>query len=151
MPDDIIELVKSCYEKLASVASGVTAVQTMSEDFKFIAGTAEIDRKGFIEIVKLLYTAIPDLTHTLSDIQVRGDVVQLTDHPAGTFSGQWDGSSFGLPNIPPSGFPFRMAPTKWEITVRHSKITRWHDVTVPSAASGMRGFLKALESVLPGV
>jgi hypothetical protein len=146
MPDNIIELVKSCYKILASEGPGEAMAQTMSEDFKLIAGNVEIDRKGFIEMVKLLYAAVPDLTHALSDIQIRGDVVQLTDHSVGTFSGQWDGSSFGLPSIPPSGASFHMAPIKWEITVRQGKITRWHDVTIPSAASGMRGFLKALAS-----
>ncbi len=148
---DNIEIVKAYYEKIASEGPVEATNQTLSEDFKLIAGTLEIDRKGFITIITRLYAAIPDLTHTLCDIQTRGQVVQLTDHPRGTFTGTWDGSSFGLPVIPPDGNPFHMAPMKWEITLRDGKITRWHDVTVPSAASGLPGFLKALGSTIYGI
>jgi predicted ester cyclase len=147
--EDNIEIVKTYYEKLALEGPVEGTNQSISEDFKLIAGTLEIDRKGFIAILTRLYAAIPDLTHTLSDIQVRGESVQLTDHPAGTFTGTWDGTSFGLPIVPPNGDAFLMAPMKWEITVRNGKITRWHDVTIPSGTSGLPGFLKALGSSMP--
>jgi hypothetical protein len=146
---DNIEIVKAYYEKIASENRVETTNQTLSEDFKLIAGTLEIDRKGFIAIITRLYAAIPDLAHTLSNMQTRGEVVQLTDCATGTFTGIWDGSSFGLPVVPPDGNPFQMAPMKWEITLRDGKITRWHDVTVPSTASGLPGFMKALGSTLP--
>lgn len=148
MPDNI-EIVKAYYEKIASEGPAEASNQTLSEDFRLIAGTLEIDRKGFIAIITCLYAAIPDLTHTFSDMQTRGEAVQLTDHALGTFTGTWDGSIFGLPVIPPDGNPFHLAPMKWEITFRGGKITRWHDVTVPSAASGLPGFLKALGSTMP--
>lgn len=146
-----IEVVKTYFEKVALEGPMEATAQTCSEDFKLIAGTLEINRSSFIAILTGLYAAIPDLTHALSDIQVRGESVQLTDHPTGTFTGAWDGTSFGLPSIPPNGSPFHMAPMKWEITVRNGKITRWHDVTIPSAASGLRGFFKALGSPPPAV
>lgn len=149
MEDNIIEIVKACYAKLASAGSDETAIQTLSEDFRLIAGSKEVDRNGFIALLKVVYAAIPDLTHVLSDIQVRGEVVQLTDTPVGTFTSAWDGSSLGLPVISPNGSPFLMAPTKWEITVRNGKITRWHDVTIPSVKSGISGFLKALGPQVP--
>jgi hypothetical protein len=144
MQDNIIEIVKAYYDKLAAAGPVEAAAQTISDDFRLIAGTVEMGRMGFIDIMTLLYTAIPDLSHALSDIQVRGEVVQLTDRLMGTFTGPWDGSKLGLPVIPPNGNAFFMAPLKWEVTVRHGKITRWHDVTVPSAQSGLPGFLKAL-------
>jgi len=149
MQDNIIEIVKVYYEKLASDGPVEAAIQTISEDFRLIAGTKEIDRKGFIDMMTRLYTAIPDLTHALSDIQVRGEVVQVTDQPMGTFTGAWDGSGLGLSIVPPSGSTFLMAPSKWEITIRHGKITRWHDVTIPSVKSGLTGFLKALGVSVP--
>lgn len=146
---DNIEIVKAYYEKITSEGLIEATNQTLSEDFRLIAGTMEIDRKGFIAIITRLYAAIPDLAHTLSDIQTRGESVQLTDCVTGTFTGTWEGSSFGLPDLPPDGNPFHMAPMKWEITVRDGKIRRWHDVTVPSTASGLPGFLKALGSTMP--
>ncbi len=144
MENNIVEIVESCYAQLSSAIREDGVSQTLSDDFRLIAGTKEIDRKGFIAFLVLLYAAIPDLTHVLSDIRVRGEVVQLTTHSAGSFTGAWDGSSLGLPVIHPNGSAFSMAPMKWEITVRNGKITRWHDVTIPSVKNGMPGFLKAL-------
>jgi ketosteroid isomerase-like protein len=145
---DSIDIVKAYFAALNSTSLD-QGDQYLAADYKLIAGTLEIDRSRFIAILTQLYAAIPDLTHVLSDIQVRGETVQLTDRPAGTFTGAWDGSSFGLPSIPPNGSAFHMAPMKWEITVRNGKITRWHDVTVPSAASGLPGFFKALGATPP--
>jgi hypothetical protein len=149
MPENNIEIVEAYYEKLASQGPVEAAAQSISEDFRLIAGSVEIDRKRFIGIMELLYSAVPDLTHVLSAIQVRGDVVQLTDQPAGTFTGSWDGTSLGLPVIPPHGGAFLMAPMKWEVTVRYGKITRWHDTTPPSSESGVPGFFKALGARAP--
>jgi hypothetical protein len=151
MPDNVLEIVNACFERLALEGPAAAAAQSLSEDFKLIAGSKEIDRKGFVALLTLLYAAIPDLTHGLSDVQVRGESVQLTDRPAGTFTAAWDGSGMGLPVLPPSGGAVSMAPTKWEITVRNGKITRWHDVTIPSINSGLRGFLKALGGTDPGL
>lgn len=149
MENNIVEFVESCYAKLASVISDDAVSQNLSDDFRLIAGTKEVDRQGFVALLALLYAAIPDLTHVLSDIRVRGEVVQLTAHPAGTFTGAWDGSSLGLPVISPNGGAFSMAPMKWEITVRNGKITRWHDVTIPSKKNGLPGFLRALSPQIP--
>lgn len=144
MPDSIVEIVEAFYEKFQKEGPASAINEFLSDDFRLIAGKAEINRDAFTVLLTRLYAAVPDLTHTLSNMQVRGEVVQVTDQPAGTFTGSWDGSNHGFPVIPPHGKAFTMAPTKWEITVRHGKITRWHDVTVPSAISGSRGFLKAL-------
>ena len=132
MENNIVEIVESCYAQLSSAVREDGVSQTLSDDFRLIAGSKEFDRNGFIAFLVLLYAAIPDLTHVLSDIRVRGEVVQLTSHSAGSFTGAWDGSSLGLPVISPNGSAFSMAPMKWEITVRNGKITRWHDVTIPS-------------------
>lgn len=138
------EIVTTYFEKLASDGPETATIQAFSEDFKLIAGSAEVNRKRFIEMITVLYAAVPDLTHDLSDIQLRGDIVQLTDRPSGTFTGTWDGTTLGLPIIPANSSAFLMAPSKWEITVRNGKITRWHDVTIPSGKSGISGLFKAL-------
>jgi predicted ester cyclase len=149
MQENNIEIVTAFNEKLAAQGQIEADDAILSGDFKLIAGSVEIDRQSFIEIINRLYRAIPDLKHTLSNIQLRGDVVQLTIQSTGLFTETWDGSSLGLPVIPPSGGPVHMGPTKWEITVRDGKITRWHDITLPSRESGLPGFIKALGAQLP--
>jgi hypothetical protein len=139
-----VEIVKAYYGNLALVGPDKASTGIIADDFRLIAGSIEFDRKNFMAILISLYEAIPDLSHVLSDFQVHGEAVQLTDLPNGTFTSSWDGSSFGLPVIPPSGKEIQMAPIKWEITVRNGKITRLHDVTLPSAKSGLPGFFKAL-------
>lgn len=149
MLENNLEIVENYITQLTADGPSGSSSQSLSEDFRLIAGTVELDRKKFVAILTSLYAAIPDLSHGISNIQVRGDVIQITDHPSGTFTGHWDGSELGLPSVPPSGSAFRMAPWKWEVTVRHGKITRLHDVTVPSAASGLPGFFHALGFTLP--
>jgi hypothetical protein len=146
---NLVEIVKAYYEKVAVEGHVEASTEFISEDFRLIAGTIEIDRKRFIAIMASVYEAIPDLAHTVGEFQIRGEAVQLTDQPKGAFTSSWDGTGFGLPVIPPTGNAFQMAPMKWEITIRNGKITRLHDITLPSAESGLAGFFKALGTTLP--
>lgn len=148
-PDDIVEIVKACYHSVAVDGQFDVDNLTLADDFKFIAGMVEVNKNDFIEIITRLYRAIPDLKHVLTNIQIRGDTVQLTHQAVGTFTKDWDGTDFGLPRITATNTPVQMGPIKWEITVRKGNITRWHDVTMPSADSGLRGFFKALGSEMP--
>jgi hypothetical protein len=96
-----------------------------------------------------VYAGNPDLAHSLGEFQVGGEAVQLIDQPKGTLTSSWDGTCFGLPVIPPTGNAFQIAPMKCEITIRNGKITRLHDMTLPSAESDLPGFFKALGATLP--
>jgi len=119
---NLVEFVKAYYEKVAVEGPIEASTEFISEDFRFIAGRIELDRKRFLAIMASVYTAIPDLEHTLGEFQIRGEAVQLINQPKGTFTSSWDGTGFGLPVIPPTGNTFQMAPMKWEITIRNGKL-----------------------------
>ncbi len=144
MQNNPLEIVNAYYTALD--AEGITtAAQLMADDFKFFIDQPQpLDKRTFIGVMSLLLTALPDLKHTLRDIQVQGNVVQLTEHLHGTHTGAWDGSVLGAPVIPPSGRIVTLPPYQIEFTVMGDKITQTRDLTPLSPETGLPGLLKAL-------
>src|ERR1041384_3262827 len=101
MQSNALEIVNTYYTVL-DVEGITTAAHFMTHDFKFFMGAPQpLDKRAFIGAMSLLLTALPDLKHKLSDIQVQDNVVTLTEHLLGTHTGIWDGSAFGAPVIQP--------------------------------------------------
>jgi hypothetical protein len=135
----------------AGDAEGITAAaHLMTDDFKFFMGAPQpLDKRAFIGAMSLLLTALPDLKHTLSDIQVQDNIVTLTELLIGTHTGIWNGAALGAPVIPPSGRVVTLPPYQLEFTVRGDKITQTRDLTSPSPETGLPGLLKVLGGVAP--
>jgi hypothetical protein len=144
MHRNALDIVNAYYAVLDT--EGITtAAQWMTDDFKFFMGAPQpLDKRTFIGAMRLLLTALPDLKHTLSDIQVQDSSVTLTEHLLGTHTGIWDGSAFGAPVIQPSGRVVALSPAQLEFTVVGDRITQTRDLTPPSPESGLSGLLKAL-------
>ena len=104
---------------------------------------------AFMEMVDVFMVATPDLKSTLSDFQVSGNIVRVSDKGEGTHTGTFDGTSMGMPILPPTGNIVRTPLEQYEFTIVNGKIVQQRDVTTPTGEAGFDGFLKAMGVTLP--
>jgi hypothetical protein len=144
-----LDVVKAWYEEAWSnpPESDVEATEKyFSDDFKSLddKGNVVMDKKAFVGMSPLMFTAFKDFKVVYSDLQEVDDGVIMTFHYEGTQTGDLDLSAMGLGVIPASGkkIVWPEAKTKW--IVEGDKITG-----EKSISAGMESFLAPLGVKLP--
>lgn len=148
---DSIELVKAYFSALDS-SDMEKADQYLSENYRLVDFAPQpLDKDAMFGMMNLFKAALPNLTHSLSNIHVEGNVVKLTVQLSGTNSGHLDLRVLGLGIIPHS-HKFAIFPNgNWEITVINNKITMERDVSPISPNRRMSGILRELGVNMAGI
>lgn len=141
---DSIELVKAYYNALDS--SEMEKISDyVSEEYQLVDFTAQpMGKEAILELFRLFKAAMPNLTHSLSNIHVQDNVVKVTVQLAGTNSGNLDLRKMGI-GVVPRTQKFIIFPNgSYEFTIKGGRITTARDVSPNSPNRRMSGMLKAL-------
>jgi predicted ester cyclase len=141
---DSIEIVKAYFAALDSM--NITQVgQYLAEDYRLVDFTPQpMDKDAMLGMISQFKAALPNLTHSLSNIRVEENVVKLTVQRSGTNSGHLDLREMGI-GVVPRTQKFIIFPNgNYEFTIKGGKITTERDVSPVSPNRRMSGMLKAL-------
>ncbi len=139
-----IEIVKAYFAALDS-ANLERVDQFLSDEYQLVDFTPQpMDKEARLLLTRQLKAAMPNLTHSLSNIRADNNVVKLTVQLSGTNSANLDLRPMGI-GVVPSSQKFIIFPNgNYEITVKDGKITQEKDVSPVSPNRRMSGMLKAL-------
>ena len=141
---DKIEIIKSYFAALDS-RDEEQVNQYLSEDYRLVDFTPQpMDKNAMLTLVRLLKAALPNLRHSLSNIQVEENLVKVTVQWSGTNSGHLDLRELGM-GVFPRTRKFIIFPNGYyEFTFKDGKISIERDVSPVSPNRRMPGMLKAL-------
>jgi hypothetical protein len=141
---DSIETVKAYFHALDST-NMEQVEQYLSENYQLVDFTPQpMNKESMLDLIRLLKEALPNLTHSLSNIRVEENVVKLTVQRSGTNSGNLDLRKMGI-GVVPRTQKFVIFPNgNYEFTLKGGKITTERDVSPVSPNRRMSGLLKAL-------
>lgn len=141
---DSIDTVKAYFYALDSM-NMEQVNQFLSEDYQLVDFTPKpMNKQAMIGFLQQLKAALPNLTHSLSNIRVEENVVKLTVQLSGTNSGHLDLREMGI-GVVPRTQKFIIFPNgNYEIILKGGKITTERDVSPISPNRRMSGLLKAL-------
>ncbi len=148
MASSPIDIVKVFFGTL-SLMGAEKAGMYLSSDFTLVGLTeTPLDKTAWINFLKALKAALPDLKIRIGKIGAENNEVRITENGEGTHSGPMDMSVLGQPGIPASGLRVNFYPSEWLLTIIDNKITRAELVSPPSLESGLPGMLNAF-AVMP--
>jgi hypothetical protein len=139
-----INVVKAYFRALD--AADIQEVDSYLDDnYQLIDFTPQsMDKIAMLAMIAQLKVAMPNLTHSLSNIRVENDVVKVTVQRSGTHTANLDLSQMGL-EIVPSTRKFIIFPnSNYEFTIKNQKILIERDVSPVSPSRRISGMLKAL-------
>ena len=141
---DSIEIVKAYFAALDS--TDIEQVdQYLSEHYQLVDFTPQpMDKNAMLGMIRNLKAALPNLKHSLSNIQGDETVVKLTVQLSGTNSGQLDLRNMGIGVIPCTEKFIIFPNGNYEFTIKSGKITIERDVSPISPNRRLSGMLKAL-------
>jgi hypothetical protein len=141
---DSIDIVKAYFAALDSTDM-VQVDQYLAEDYQLVNFTPQpMDKEAMLGMIRLLKAALPNLTHSLSNIRVEENIVKLTVQRSGTNSGHLDLRGMGI-GVVPRTQKFIIFPNEnYEFTIKGGKVTTERDVSPISPNRRMSGMLKAL-------
>ena len=139
-----IEVVKAYYAALDS-EDMEQVNQYLSEDYQLVDFTPRsMDKEAMLNLIRLFKEALPNLSHSLSNIRVEGNVVKLTVQRSGTNTGSLDLREMGIGVVPRTRKFIIFPNANYELTVKDEKITIERDVSPVSPNRRMPGMLKAM-------
>ncbi len=148
MASSPIDIVKVFFGTF-SLMGADKAEMYLSSDFTLVGLTdAPLDKATWINFLRALKAALPDLKIRIEKIGAENNEVRITENGEGTHSGPMDMSVFGQPGIPASGLRVIFYPSEWLLTIFDSKITRAELISPPSLESGLPGIMKAFSATL---
>lgn len=141
---DNVEIVKAYFAALDS-QNMEKVDQYLSDQYQLVDFTPQpMDKAARLLMVRQLKEAMPNLSHSLSNISVEQNVVKATVQLSGTNSANLDFRKLGIGVIPRS-HKFIIFPNgNYEFTVKDGKITQEKDISPVSPNRRMSGMLKAL-------
>lgn len=138
-----IDIVKVFYGTF-SLMGADKAAQYLAPDFTLVGFTnLPLGRDAWVDFLRALKNAIPNLKVRLENVTAEGKDVRLTETGVGTHVEKMDMSLVGQPEIPASGRPIQFFPSEWVLTISEGKIVRAELVSPPSLDTGVPGMLKA--------
>jgi hypothetical protein len=139
-----IEIVKAYFTALDAMDMRLVD-QYLSEQYQLVDFTPQpMSKTAMLAMVSLFKAALPNLTHSLSNIRFEDHLVKLTVQLSGINSENLDLRTMGI-GIVPRSRKFIIFPNgNYEFTVNNGKITVERDVSPISANRRMSGRLKAL-------
>ncbi|NUM45638.1 MAG: hypothetical protein HUU38_13110 [Anaerolineales bacterium] len=143
MPSSVTDIVKA-YFGTFSLMSADKAALFLADDFKMIGfDERPLGKVVWVGVMNAIKTAIPDLKIKLSEVQEKGNVVNLKYYGVGTHRESLDLSVLNGPVLPASGKTVTFPGSHWALTVVAGKITQEELVTPPSADTGLAGIINA--------
>lgn len=141
---DNVEIVKAYFAALDSQNMEHVHLY-LSDQYQLVDFTPQpMDKEARLLMVRQLKEAMPNLSHSLSNIRVEQNVVKATVQLSGTNSANLDFRKLGIGVIPRS-HKFIIFPNgNYEFTIKDGKITQERDVSPVSPNRRMSGMLKAL-------
>jgi predicted ester cyclase len=142
---DSIDVVKAYFHALDSSDDKERVNKYLSETYQLVDFTPKpMDKEAMLDFLHLLKEALPNLSHSLSNIRVEENVVKLTVQRSGTNSGNLDLRKMGI-GVVPRTQKFVIFPNGYyEFIINDGKITTERDVSPVSPNRRMSGLLKAL-------
>lgn len=139
-----IEIVRAYFAALDST-NIEQAEQYLAEQYQLVDFMPQpMDKAARLNMVNLFKAALPNLTHSLSNIRVEENLVKLTVQLSGTNSGHLDLRDMGI-GVVPRTHKFIIFPNgNYEFTIKNDKITIERDVSPASPSRRMSGMLKSL-------
>lgn len=139
-----IEIVRAYFAALDSTDIE-QAEQYLAEQYQLVDFMPQpMDKAARLNMVNLFKAALPNLTHSLSNIRVEENLVKLTVQLSGTNSGHLDLRDMGI-GVVPRTHKFIIFPNgNYEFTIKNDKITIERDVSPASPSRRMSGMLKSL-------
>lgn len=139
-----VEIVKAYYAALDS-ANMEAIEQYLSESFRLVDFTPHpMDKRAVLDMMGQFKNALPNLSHSLSNISSEGNTVKLTVQLSGTNSGHLDLRSMGIGVVPRSQKFIIFPNGNFEFTIEDGKIIIVKDISPVSPNRRMSGMLKAL-------
>lgn len=140
---DKIDIVKAYFAALDST-SMENANQYLSDDYQLVDFTPQpMDKDAMLDMVKQFKAALPNMSHSLSNIRIEENLVKLTVQWSGTNSGHLDLRQMGI-GLFPRTQKFIIFPNgNYEFTIINEKISRERDVSPISPNRRMSGILRA--------
>lgn len=147
-----IDIVKAYFAALDS-ADFEQVDQYLSEDYRLMDFSDQpMDKNAMLELLRVFRGAIPNLSHSLSNIRVEGHVVKLTVQRSGTNTGHLDLRKLGIGVVPRSQRFIIFPNGNYEFTVIHDKISIERDVSPLSPNRRLSGMLRAFGvNIIPPV
>jgi predicted ester cyclase len=141
---DSIEIVKAYYAALDS-ADMEKVDQYVADNYRLMDFTTQpMDINAMLGMMKHFKVAFPNLSHSLSNIRIEGNVVKLTVQLSGTNTANLDLRNMGIGVIPRSR-KFVIFPNgDYEFTLKDEKISIARDVSPASPSRRFSGMLKEL-------
>jgi hypothetical protein len=122
--------------------------ELIADGFTAKGPTMELNKQQTIAYLKILYTAFPDLSFGLTDLEEKGELIYYTSHEIGTHNGVLDLTPFGMPvSLPPSGKTFTLPEGGFTIHVADGKVVYFSEE--PAEGGGLAGILAQLGVKLP--
>lgn len=116
----------------------------LGDGFGFAGPTPQpLPAEGFLGLVRLLFTAFPDLDWRLEVTDVAEDGFLVTTRTAGTHTGPFDLSVVGLGVFAPTGRSFTLPSQDFRWTHRNGQVT--HIQAQPAEGVGVPGMLAQLQ------
>jgi predicted ester cyclase len=140
---DRIDIVKAYFKALDSTDMDA-AGQFLSEEYRLLDFVTEaMDKEAMLDLVRRLKTALPNLTHSLSNFQAERNMVKVTVQRSGTNLGHLDLRTLGIDVIARTQKFIIFPNTTSEFTVENGKILSERDVSPVSPNRRLPGLLKA--------
>ncbi|MGD8456060.1 MAG: ester cyclase [Anaerolineales bacterium] len=115
----------------------------LADKFSFNGPVPEpISADEWMDIIRGMRTAFPDLNYNGRIACVQGEKVLTTTQLSGTHTGEWDLSAMGIGVLPASGKSFSNPKEDGVMTVQNGKITSYF--INAKEGSGMAGILKQI-------
>jgi hypothetical protein len=141
---DSTQIVQAYFAALDSTDMS-QASQYLSEDYQLLDFARQpMNKAAMLDLLNQLKAALPNLKHSLSNLQAENNVVKLTVQLSGTHYNHLDLRSMGIGVVPRSQ-RFIIFPNEiYEFTVSHGKIVAERNISPASPNRRMSGMLKAL-------
>lgn len=118
--------------------------QYLDDGFAFAGPTPQpLPAEGFLALIRLLFTAFPDLHWHLNVTDATDEGFLVTTHTAGTHTGPFDLSALGLGTFAPTDRSFALPSQSFRWTHRDGKVT--HIQAQPAEGVGVPGILAQLQ------
>lgn len=142
---DDIDIVKAYYTALDSTDMEKVD-QYLSDQYQLVDFTPQpMDKEAMLGLMTHLKAALPNLSHSLSNLRLDGSVVKVTVQLSGTNSGHLDLREMGI-GVVERTKKFIIFPNgNYEFTLNSGKITIERDVSPKSPNRRMSGMLKAMD------
>ena len=141
---DNIDVVRAYFAALDS-AEPQKAAAYLSDQYQLVDFLPRpMDQTAMLRFLQALRTGLPNLAHSLSNLQADNNTVKVTVQRSGTHSSDLDLQEWGAGFLPRTQKFIIFANATCEFVLQNGKIILERDVSPPSSNRRLPGMLKSL-------